>query len=409
VVTQLLKDYPYALFIFSNANQEKWHFLNVKYDVKQDKRQVFRRIQVSPGEQLRTATESLSLLDLDNISSQSPLAIQERHDEAFDVEKVTKKFFEKYRLVFEKVEQLISQTLPNADQRRLFTQKLFNRLMFIVFIQKKGWLKFNEQTDYLETLWQDYRNDNSKLDKNFYRDRLTHLFFTGLNNPQQTDIIGINNGGFLRQLIGTVPYLNGGLFEQDEDDRNPKIIVPDQAIEALKGYLSSKLNSENKEAIELFVDEYNAINLKNPEAVLAALKQVKVCDPACGSGAYLLGMLHELLDLRQCLFATKGIDSKTVYQRKLEIIETNIYGVDIDPFAVNIARLRLWLSLAVEYEGNDPPPLPNLKFKIETGDSLIAPNPEGSGMVREEFIHRFREAKAKYLRAHLGSDKQSLE
>jgi methylase of polypeptide subunit release factors len=179
--------------------------------------------------------------------------------------------------------------------------------------------------------------------------------------------------------------------------------------EALKGYLSSKLNSENKEAIELFVDEYNAINLKNPEAVLETLKQVKVCDPACGSGAYLLGMLHELLDLRQCLFATKGIDYKTVYQRKLEIIETNIYGVDIDPFAVNIARLRLWLSLAVEYEGDNPPPLPNLKFKIETGDSLTAPNPQGSGMVREEFIHRFREAKAKYLRAHLGSDKQSLE
>jgi len=144
------------------------------------------------------------------------------------------------------------------------------------------------------------------------------------------------------------------------------------------------------QAIELFVDEYNAINLKNPEAVLETLKQVKVCDPACGSGAYLLGMLHELLDLRQCLFATKGIDYKTVYQRKLEIIETNIYGVDIDPFAVNIARLRLWLSLAVEYEGDNPPPLPNLKFKIETGDSLTAPNPQGSGMVREEFIHRFR-------------------
>jgi type I restriction-modification system DNA methylase subunit len=470
VVTQLLKNHPYTLFVFSDFHQERWHFLNVKYDVKQEKRQVLRRITVGPGEQLRTATERLSLLDLDNISSESPLAIQERHDEAFDVEKVTKKFFEKYRLVFEKVEQLITKTIPNADQRRLFTQKLFNRLMFIVFIQKKGWLKFNEQTDYLETLWQDYQNDNSTSDKNFYYNRLTHLFFTGLNNPQQTDIISINNGGFLRQLIGTVPYLNGGLFEQDDDDRNPKIIVPDQAIdvilqglfsnfnftvtestpldvevavdpemlgkvfeelvtgrhesgsyytpkpivsfmcrEALKGYLSSKLNSENKEAIELFVDEYNAINLKNPEAVLAALKQVKVCDPACGSGAYLLGILHELLDLRQCLFATKGIDSKTVYQRKLEIIETNIYGVDIDPFAVNIARLRLWLSLAVEYEGNDPPPLPNLKFKIETGDSLIAPNPQGSGMVREEFINRFREAKAKYLRAHLGSDKQSLE
>jgi methylase of polypeptide subunit release factors len=470
VITQLLKDHPYALFIFSNNNQERWHFINVKYDVKREKRQVLRRITVGSGEQLRTATERLSLLDLDNISSQSPLGIQERHDEAFDVEKVTKKFFEQYRLVFEKVENLVKQTLKDNEARRLFTQKLFNRLMFIVFIQKKGWLKFNKKTDYLETLWQDYQNDNSKSDKNFYRDRLTHLFFAGLNNPQQTDIIGINNGGFLGRIIGTVPYLNGGLFEQDEDDRNLNLIVPDEAIdaifhelfnnfnftvtestpldvevavdpemlgkvfeelvtgrhesgsyytpkpivsfmcrEALKGYLSGKLASELKEAIELFVDEHNAINLKNPEAVLEALKQVKVCDPACGSGAYLLGMLHELLDLRQCLFATKGIDYKTVYQRKLEIIETNIYGVDIDPFAINIARLRLWLSLAVEYEGNDPPPLPNLKFKIETGDSLIAPNPQGSGMVREEFIRRFREAKAKYLRAHLGSDKRSLE
>nr|WP_253852133.1 DNA methyltransferase [Microcystis aeruginosa] len=212
------------------------------------------------------------------------------------------------------------------------------------------------------------------------------------------------------------PEMLGKVFEELVTGRHesgsyytPKPIVSFMCREALKGYLSSKLTSENKEAIELFIDEYNAINLKNPEAVLETLKQVKVCDPACGSGAYLLGMLHELLDLRQCLFATKGIDYKTVYQRKLEIIETNIYGVDIDPFAVNIARLRLWLSLAVEYEGDNPPPLPNLKFKIETGDSLTAPNPQGSGMVREEFIHRFREAKAKYLRAHLGSDKQSLE
>ncbi|MFM7711684.1 MAG: class I SAM-dependent DNA methyltransferase, partial [Microcystis sp.] len=112
-------------------HQERWHFINVKYDVKQEKRQVLRRITVGPGEQLRTATERLTLLDLANISSESPLGIQERHDEAFDVEKVTKKFFEQYRSVFEKVEQLITKTLPNADQRRLFTQKLFNRLMFL--------------------------------------------------------------------------------------------------------------------------------------------------------------------------------------------------------------------------------------------------------------------------------------
>jgi type I restriction-modification system DNA methylase subunit len=470
VVNQLLNNHPYALFIFSNYTQDQWHFLNVKYDERQDKRQVFRRITVSPGEQLRTATERLSLLDLAGISGLAPLTIQQRHDQAFDVEKVTQKFFETYRRVFEQVEGLLEPMMADGEQRRMFTQKLFNRLMFIAFIQKKGWLTFQGKRNYLEALWQDYQ-DKHTSDGNFYRDRLSLLFFSGLNNPQQQDITGINQGGYLQEVMGTVPYLNGGLFEQDEDDQNPEIIVPDQGIEAilldlfasfnftvtestpldvevavdpemlgkvfeelvtgrhetgsyytpkpivsfmcreaLKGYLRCQLPEESVEAIELFVDQHNPMGLINSEAVLGALRWVKVCDPACGSGAYLLGMLHELLELRQCLFATRKIDAKTDYARKLEIIETNIYGVDIDVFAVNIARLRLWLSLAVEYEGDDPPPLPNLKFKIEVGDSLIAPNPQqGLGMFRDELINRYRETKGTYLKAHSGGEKLSLE
>lgn len=463
VVTQLLKNHPYTLFVFSDFHQERWHFINVKYDVKQEKRQVLRRITVGPGEQLRTATERLSLLDLDNISSESPLAIQERHDEAFDVEKVTKKFFEQYRSVFEKVEQLITKTIPNADQRRLFTQKLFNRLMFIVFIQKKGWLKFNEQTDYLETLWQDYQNDNSTSDKNFYHNRLTHLFFTGLNNPQQTDIIGINNGGFLRQIIGTVPYLNGGLFEQDEDDRNPNIIVPDQAIDVILHKLFSNFNftvTEStpldvevavdpemlgkvfeelvtgrhksgsyytpkpivsfmcREALkgylggyEALVDEHNVEQINVPKArdLLQKLSEVKIVDPACGSGAYLLGMLHELHSLTRLLDTrAQPENARDDYHRKLNIIQNNLYGVDIDEFAVNIARLRLWLSLTVEFDGEHPEPLPNLDFKIESGDSLTAPNPENVGQytLRGQIIRQYRDAKNSYLTMSEGVQKQ---
>jgi len=466
VVTQLLKNHPYTLFVFSDFHQERWHFLNVKYDVKQEKRQVLRRITVGPGEQLRTATERLSLLDLDNISSESPLAIQECHDEAFDVEKVTKKFFEQYRSVFEKVEQLITKTIPNADQRRLFTQKLFNRLMFIVFIQKKGWLKFNEQTDYLETLWQDYQNDNSTSDKNFYHNRLTYLFFTGLNNPQQTDIIGINNGGFLRQIIGTVPYLNGGLFEQDEDDRNPNIIVPDQAIDVILHKLFSNFNftvTEStpldvevavdpemlgkvfeelvtgrhksgsyytpkpivsfmcREALkgylggyEALVDEHNVEQINVPKArdLLQKLSEVKIVDPACGSGAYLLGMLHELHSLTRLLDTrAQPENARDDYHRKLNIIQNNLYGVDIDEFAVNIARLRLWLSLTVEFDGEHPEPLPNLDFKIESGDSLTAPNPENVGQytLRGQIIRQYREAKNSYLTMSEGVQKQILK
>ena len=83
------------------------------------------------------------------------------------------------------------------------------------------------------------------------------------------------------------------------------------------------------------------------------LQTLRICDPACGSGAYLLGMMGELLRLRDALFQSNQIDSKTTYQRKLDIIQENLYGVDNDEFAVNIAMLRLWLSLAVDYEGDD--------------------------------------------------------
>ncbi|RLD07091.1 MAG: hypothetical protein DRI32_01505, partial [Chloroflexi bacterium] len=93
-----------------------------------------------------------------------------------------------------------------------------------------------------------------------------------------------------------------------------------------------------------------------------------------------------------------------------EIIQNNLYGVDLDPFAVNIARLRLWLSLIVDYEGENPPPLPNLDFKIETGDSLSAPDPSGgleTGF-RRQLIDEFLEAKKNYIVAH-GSEKKALK
>jgi hypothetical protein len=470
VVNHLLKDHPYALFVFSNNSQSRWHFLNVKYDNSPQKRKLFRRITVGEGEQLRTATERISLLDLEQISpNASPLDIQTRHDEAFDVEAVTQEFFREYRNTFEKVEGLI-QGIEGDESKRLFTQKLFNRLMFVTFIQKKGWLKFQQRTDYLSALWEAYQDDDGISNKNFYRDRLAHLFFRGLNNPQEPDIVGIKNGSFLKELIGIVPYLNGGLFEEGEDDQNPQIIIPDDCIdrilhdlfqrfaftvtestpldvevavdpemlgkvfeelvtgrhesgsyytpkpivsfmcrEALKGYLKTQVVTESHDAVAQFVDEHNPDSLVNPEAILAALRKVRCCDLAAGSGAYLLGMLHELLDLRQCLFTTKGLDSNTVYQRKLEIIENNIYGIDKDVFAVNIARLRLWLSLAVEYQGEKPNPLPNLKYKIEVGDSLTAPSPVTTGVIRHELITQYSQRKAEYMRTHEGGKKRKLE
>jgi hypothetical protein len=401
----------------------------------------------------------------------SPLEVQAAHDRAFDVESVTKRFFDRYRDVFVRVEGLV-EGISDPERKRLFTQRLFNRLMFLAFIQKKGWLKFDGGSDYLSALWEAYREDEH--DENFYRDRLKHLFFVGLNTPHEVDVIGINEGGYLRDVIGDVPYLNGGLFEKDEDDRDEGVAVPDEAIalilrslfaqfnftitestpldvevavdpemlgrvfeelvtgrhetgsyytpkpivsfmcrEALKGHLAARLPHDSTEAIRQFVEGYDPSGLRDAEGVLKALRTVRVCDPACGSGAYLLGMLHELLDLRTSLFATRSLDPISSYERKLEIIQRNLYGVDIDPFAVNIARLRLWLSLVVEFEGEEgqtPPPLPNLDFKIEVGDSLTAPDPSGGlelDMVRDEQVSRLEVLKADFLEAH-GEEKRRL-
>lgn len=103
----------------------------------------------------------------------------------------------------------------------------------------------------------------------------------------------------------------------------------------------------------------------------AALADIKVCDPAIGSGAFPVGMLHEIVVARQALAHHTG-NTNSSYALKRHAIAENIYGVDIDASAIDIARLRLWLSLIVDEEDYDTiEPLPNLDYKIIQGDSLI--------------------------------------
>ena len=141
--------------------------------------------------------------------------------------------------------------------------------------------------------------------------------------------------------------------------------------------------------------------------MLRVLQTLRICDPACGSGAYLLGMMGELLRLRDALFQSKEIDSKSTYQRKLDIIQNNLYGVDKDEFAVNITMLRLWLSLAVDYEGDIPEPLPNLDYKVAAGDSLTGPAPEQVSLA-SHLIDQIQEHQAEFLVTHADPEKQRL-
>jgi len=109
------------------------------------------------------------------------------------------------------------------------------------------------------------------------------------------------------------------------------------------------------------------------------LKKIRVCDPAVGSGAFLVGMMNEIIRARNTLtfcFPWREADatkqSRTIYNFKRHAIQDCLYGVDLDPGAVEIAKLRLWLSLIVDEEDiNKIKPLPNLDYKIVCGNSLL--------------------------------------
>ena len=168
-------------------------------------------------------------------------------------------------------------------------------------------------------------------------------------------------------------------------------------------------------SVARFVDDRDTAGVSVAQArrLAAALDSVTVVDPACGSGAYLLGMMQELIELQNTLY-NAGVDAKSLYDLKLEIIQRNLYGADTDDFAVNIAMLRLWLSLAIEYEGDRPEPLPNLHFKVIGGDSLRDPDPasgaevQGALGVDSEQIRLLGEKKGEFLRASSGADKDRL-
>ncbi len=422
--------------------------------------------------------KDLSLPEIKNgFTINSFLDLHNVWQKKLDVELVTNSFFRDYKKVFERVETEIEKSIADKETARLFNQRLFNRLMFVYFVQKKGWLEFEGNSNYLRSLF----NQAEAVGENFYRERLYWIFFHGFSFVGEVSESPVKDWLYLK--IGNVPYLNGGLFEMEKDGYDergkvalenslfaevldlfehynftveestplevqvaidpeilgrvfeelvtgrhesgsyytPRQIVSFMCRESLKHYLRNALseppalvggwnstdsnadgnpsaNADGSDIDEIteFVDEGKGENLSEPEQILGALKRIRICDPACGSGAYLLGMMQELLRLRDALFTSKNLGDASLYNRKREIIENNIYGVDIDRFAVQIASLRLWLSLAIE--SKEPRALPNLKYKIGCGDSLLAPleNDSQPDLHRRALIEQFRARKNDY-------------
>ena len=458
------------LLVFTNTSASQLHFVHPSFKTA---RPTLRRIIVERDLPHRTAVQQVSIIYWNFRESDS---IRAALEEAFDVEPVTREFFREYKRIFDAVNERVTgfgQGDEEDKAKQMFVQTLFNRLMFIYFLQRKGWLEFQGDNDYLNALWKDYRASEDQT--NFYKDRLLPLFFEGLNNPQSRESRSINPE--LYSVIGEPPFLNGGLFDEIDLDRRSDLDVPDDAIgpilsdlfgrfnftvmestpfdievavdpemlgkvfeelvtgrndsgayytprpvvsfmcrEALKGYLEGQDTGLSTEDIGAFVDDRDTSGIPLPTAhrVSQALDDVTVVDPACGSGAYLLGMLQELVDLQTALYSEQlRTSARDMYDLKLHIIQRNLYGADIDEFAVNIAMLRLWLSLAIEYEGDDPDPLPNLDFKIVQGDSLLGPDPDldSYGDLFRHQVHTVAERLTDLKRQHIeavGAAKDSL-
>ncbi len=311
------------------------------------------------------------------------------------------------------------------DEKKIrdYIKKMMGRITFLHFLQRKGWMC--EDLNYMQNMFKHSAYQHDYLDS-----VLEPLFFGILNTKpeERKALFGRYDWDLgLLEEWKNIPYLNGGLFERDKNDETvcrfpssyfhdlfqffseynftidendpndaevgvdpemlgkifenllednkdkgafytPKEIVRYMCQESLIAYLETN-TSIAKEKIRQFVlspeeGVTDIPDIKKPK-LLAALEEVKICDPAIGSGAFPMGLLNELLHCREVL-------SGEQYDRaeiKKSIIQNNIYGVDIEKGAVDIARLRFWLSIVVDEE--TPSPLPNLDYKIMQGNSLI--------------------------------------
>lgn len=373
---------------------------------------------------------------------------------AFSVEALSDDFFDEYRKQYaefvkfltgkeyvKKGNKWVEQETGEPDVQyftsfkeddklvRDYIKKMMGRIVFLYFLQSKGWLAGN--LHYMHDLFYD-ASDEVKGD---FLDKVLEPMFFGLLNtkPEDRSSAPLVNGVGVKYIPNAdeIPYLNGGLFQQekidevesvfpagmfqslfdffdsynftiDENDPNdaevgvdpemlgkifenllednkdkgafytPKEIVRYMCQESLTAYLQTGIeDAEVKKHIANFVKTNDVEELGGASSELAMsidqkLIDVKICDPAIGSGAFPMGLLRELYSCRKSIEIFEEDNAADI---KRHIIQNNIYGVDIEKGAVDIARLRFWLALIIDEK--EPMPLPNLDFKIMQGNSLL--------------------------------------
>ena len=440
----------FMLFHYEDDTRWDWRFTYCRKSAKKEETTNNKRFTflLGPGQSCRTAADNFIAL----YEKRESLEIK-NIEEAFNVEALSQEFFGKYKAQYEAfvnymvdpangmrqdfIDTHFDHSSMTADKIRDreekpirdYVKKLLGRIVFLHFLQKKGWLgvpagkEWGEgDRDFMLKL---FENASPEQKENFLDEVLEGLFANGLdtNRSDNGDVYNTGVQGFCNCRI---PYLNGGLFERDaldektsrfpakyfeslltmlsqynftidENDPNdaevgvdpemlgrifenllednkdkgafytPKEIVQYMCRESLIAYLQTDQKEDDKERIRQFVITHDVDLLGElKEEVEQKLIDVKICDPAIGSGAFPMGLLRELFFCRSAIepnIVEKAADIKR------HIIQNNIYGVDIERGAVEIARLRFWLALIVDEKS--PEVLPNLDFKIMQGNSLL--------------------------------------
>ena len=452
LIRSVMDFYSCAFMIFHYEDDTRWdwrftycHKSGNKEETTDSKRYTFL---LGPGQSCRTAADNFMAL----YQRRDSLQLKDIEN-AFNVEALSKEFFGKYKAYYEKFVNYMADPCNGMRQDfidtdfdhtglkedkirdreekpiRDYVKKLLGRIVFLHFLQKKGWLGVpageewgNGDRDFMLHLFQ---NTSERQKNNFLDDILEDLFSECFdrNRSDKGDLYDTEVEGFRNCRI---PYLNGGLFERDQLDKKPshfpahyfedlltmlsqynftidendpndaevgvdpemlgrifenllednkdkgafytpKEIVQYMCRESLIAYLQTDMKEDDKERIRLFVTEHDAEQLGELKEIIdQKLIDVKICDPAIGSGAFPMGLLRELFFCRSAIEPNIAENAANI---KRHIIQNNIYGVDIERGAVDIARLRFWLSLIVDEKS--PEALPNLDFKIMQGNSLL--------------------------------------
>ncbi len=422
--------------IDGNRTQSLWYW------VKREGSKIYPRdhvyVKTQAGDLLLSKISALRV-SIEEIEDITVIDIAERLQRGFDVERVTKNFFKEFQEQHTTFLSLI-KGIENEADKRWYTSVLLNRLMFVYFLQRKGFID-NNNTLYLQNKLEDSQKRGENL---FYQQFLPSLFFEGFAKPenQRTDPA--------KALIGNIKYLNGGLFlkHKIEQEYN-NISIPDSAFENVLnlfakfswnlddtpggndneinpyvlGYIFEKYINQkafgayytrpeitaylcDRTINKLILDQVNQLVAPRKfdsindlitkldgslcqRLLYDILPNLSLLDPACGSGAFLIAAMQTLIyiyssviatieirikdpSLKQRLDKERAAHTSLQYYIKKQIISNNLFGVDIMPEAIEIAKLRLFLELvASAHTVDELEPLPNIDFNIMAGNSLI--------------------------------------